>query len=179
MNRPGSNRWPRRGQKGFTLIELMFAIAISSLVMVAVASLQYISGRAIKDVYGETRTRQSRTMSLDQIRYRLCNAEVGTLSVSQPNEEGNGYHRIEFVDPNLGGGTSVFYFVPTTRTLYYDGDIDDDTAAVEAVVGPIDVAFETRSSGELIYLYVKSTSAMAGGDVDTQDGETLVYLRNY
>lgn len=162
----------RRLTRGFTLAEVLIGVSISTAVMMGVVSLQYISARTIKEIYGQTRTRSSRMRALDQVYYRLGNARIGSVEISQ-NE-----HRIEFKDPLLGGDTSAFYFVEMTETLFYDDDIDDSTPAIEAARGPIDVTFEIDQAGALISLKVKSQAYMAYGDVDIQEGETAVYLRN-
>ena len=151
---------------------MMIAVSVSSLVMMGIYSLQLISGRSIKEIYGQTRTRSSRMRALDQIRYRLCEARIGTVNVSQ------GDHRIEFVDPNLGGNASAFFFVEPTNTLFYDIDINDGAPAVSVLRGPIDITFDLQSAGAMVQLRVKSQAHMAHGDVDVQDGETTVYLRN-
>jgi prepilin-type N-terminal cleavage/methylation domain-containing protein len=164
-------------RRGFTLLELMIAISISTLVVSAVISLQYITAKNIKDLYGQTRTRSSRMIALDKIRYRLTNAKVGTCVVSNAN------HRIEFKDPNLGGVTSTFYFSPDTRTLFYDRNISDGSTPDEIVSGPIDVTFQLQEPNNLgfctiILLKVRSSSDTSCGDVDLQDGNTSIYLRN-
>lgn len=168
----------RPGRRGFTLTELMISIAISSLVMVGVMSVQWISGRGIKEMYGQTRTRSSRMRGLDQIRYKLIEAKIGSVVLSQPNSAGTAYHRIEFKDPRLGGVTSTFYFNSTTNTLYYDDDIAGGGAAYSVVLGPIDITFKTESAGAIVDLYIKTSATMVMGDVDIQDGETAIYLRN-
>jgi prepilin-type N-terminal cleavage/methylation domain-containing protein len=165
-----------RSKRGFTIVEIMIAVAISSLVMIAVMSTQYISARAIKDIYAQTRTRSSRMRGLDQIRYRLADAEIGTVSLTQASSYG--YHKIEFQDPNLGGATSTFYFVGSTNTLFYDDDTADGDAAYDVVEGPIDISFDTSNGGTIILLKIKTEAAISLGDVDTQDGETSIYLRN-
>lgn len=173
MNSMTRRHFPRlRRRRGFTLTEVMISVAISSLVMTAVFSMQFISGRAIKEVYGQTRTRSSRMRAIDQIHYRLVNASLGSVVISQED------HRITFVDPNLGGATSAFFFSPDTDTLSYDDDIGDTVPARAVAVGPIDITFEEQVGGAIVYVRVKSASHMAYADVDKQDGEIAVHLRN-
>lgn len=167
---------PRRC--GFTLVEVMISISISSMVIVAVMGLQYISGKTIKTTYAEARTRSSRMMALDQIRYRLCEARIGSTVLTQPNAEGTGYHRIAFVNPNLGGVSSAYFFTTGSETLFYDANVADATAAEAVVTGPIDISFVQQNGGAIIQITVKSSGQIANGDVDLQDGETVVYLRN-
>lgn len=183
-------RWTRgrSAARGFTLVELMISVFISGLVMMAVASLMFISARTIKEMYGQTRTRSSRMRALDQIRYRLANAQIGSLTEFQAeyidtdgdgiDDELVGFHRIEFVDPTHGGVTSAFIFTPSNYTLSYDVDVNDTVSAITIVEGPIDITFEAESA-EVIAIKVKTASTNTyGGDVDTQDGEMKVYLRN-
>lgn len=170
MNRKpfSRNRWRR----GFTYVEVMISIGISSLVFTAVAYLQLYSARSAKEVYGQTRTRSTRMIALDAIRYRLMNARVGS---AQTMLEGR---RIEFVDPTRGNITSAFFFNGTQRQLYYDQNINDGAAAEVVASGPINVSFQVLNAGETIQLNVRSASEMAYGDVDIQDGQTTIYLRN-
>lgn len=166
-------------RRGFTLVEVMIALAIMGMVMAGLATLQLWSGRTIKEVYGETRMRSARMQSLDQLRFNLCNASLSSIELTQPNADNSGFHRIEFNDPNLGAGvTSAFFYVTASNTLFYDDDIDDATPAVETVKGPIDISFNSESANALIILKVKSLSHMRYADVDIQDGETMVYARN-
>jgi hypothetical protein len=109
--------------------------------------------------------------ALDQIRYRLVEAQIGTVTIT------NGDRRIEFVDPNLGT-TSSFFFDAGDSKLFYDDDIDDGTDEIEVIDGPIDLTFETEEEGALVKLNVRTQAPIGFGDVDTQDGETVVYLRN-
>jgi prepilin-type N-terminal cleavage/methylation domain-containing protein len=155
---------------GMTLPELMIAIAISSAVSFAVMSLQIFSGKAIKEIQGQTRTRASRMRAIDQIRFRLFNARIGSCEITQDG------HRLEFNDPNKGATTSAFFFAG--ETLFYDEDVADGAAALSLVRGPIDITFELESGGALVKLKVKTSSTMKYADVDIQDGETVVYLRN-
>jgi hypothetical protein len=62
----------------------------------------------------------------------------------------------------------------------YDEDISDSVSPVEVAQGPIDLTFELDidSSGGLVRVLVKSAADVAFGDVDEQDGETAIYLRN-
>ena len=165
-------------RSGFTLMEIMISMAISSMVMVAIAGLQYFSSRSIHELYGQTRTRSSRMQALDQIRFRLCEARVGSITCHGLSQSGIGYYRINFIDPNIGGKTSSFYFVRSARTLYYNRDIDDGIPAVPVVKGPIDITFELQSGGAIVLLRVRSAAEMSHGDIDRQDGETAIYVRN-
>jgi hypothetical protein len=152
---------------------MLIGVAISSLVMVVVSSLMYISGRAIKDLYGETRTRSSRMRALDQVRYRLSQAKIGSVVITDSN------HQIDFQDPNLGTAViSRFSFNPATQTLSYQADISSGDPSIVASQGPIDVTFQTFASGSIILLSVKSAANISGGDIDEQDGEVEIFLRN-
>lgn len=155
-----------------TLIEVSISIAITSLIMIALFTLQLVSARTIKEVYGQTRTRSSRLATIDQIHYRLADAAIGSASIQQ------GGRRIEFRDPNLVGATSAFFFVPASRTLFYDEDISDGTDPRAVVVGPVEITFEVQSGGAILFVKVESVSHVAQGEIDEQDGETAIFLRN-
>lgn len=166
--RPGSRR-------GLSMAEVVVMMLISLLISVVVVGLMYESALAIKDMYAETRTRSTRMIALDQIRYRLSGAAIDTVTITNAN------HSIEFANPNLGWGTiSRFDFIPSDRRLLYDDNVDDNVDAVEVAQGPIDLTFEldTESSGGLVRLHVKSAADVAFGDIDEQDGETAIFLRN-
>lgn len=168
----------RRRRGGMTFVELLISISLSSLVVMAIASLQYVSGRALKEVYNETRTRSSRMIALDQIRFRLSNARPDSVAISNSNRT------ILFKDPNLSGGpTSMFYFLADQRTLYYQQDLSKPGTAKAVVKGPINITFQRIAPGAtvpvpLIRLTVKSASPTAHGEIDTQDGMMNVLLRN-
>lgn len=172
MKRKKQGFLARRPRRGMTLIEVLIASTISLLIVGSAVGVMYASGVGIKEMHGQTRMRSSRMIALDAVRYRLCEARIGSVSITNSN------HRIEFEDPNLGGITSAFWFNSDTNTLWYDDDIGDGTAAIEAVQGPIDFTFEEQNAGATVVLEVLSEADMADGDVDTQDGVTAVYLRN-
>ena len=89
----------RQGRRGFTLVEVLIASAIATVVMAAVVFVQYTSGRTIKEVYGQTRTRSSRKMALDQIRYRLTMAEIGSVSITDKTTEGRSERALSVTCP--------------------------------------------------------------------------------
>lgn len=173
---------------GFTLVEVMIASSIAFLVMLGVASLQYISARTIKELYAPTRSRSVRMIALNEIRLRLCDAKIGSCIVSDLN------HRIRFEDPNLKVNgvsvTSEFYFDKLHRTLYYDANISESNPQV-LVKGPIEVTFIKGcrdldldyhsvylGTDSVVTLYVQTSSELSYSNVDLRDGETVVYLRN-
>lgn len=162
-------------RRGLTLAEVSIMMLMSLLISMVVVGLMYESALAIKDMYAETRTRSTRMIALDQVRYRLSGAAIDTISITNAN------HSIEFANPNLGWGTvSRFDFVPATRRLFYDNNVDDTVEPIEVAQGPIDLTFELdiQSSGGLVRLNVRSAADVAFGDVDEQDGETAIFLRN-
>lgn len=176
--RPAAAPLPRRSRRGVTLVEAMISMVIAGMIGAVVVGILRQTGLATKDMYAETRTRSTRMIALDQIRYRLVEAEIGTVVISDSD------HRIEFDDPNLGT-TSAFIFVPATRVLLYDADVDTDETGEDpthggrqVASGPIDLTFESQEDGAIVVLRVKSAAEVAFGDVDEQDGETAVYLRN-
>jgi len=188
----------RSASLGFTLIEAILALTISTIIIGGVVSLQYMSARTINDIYGPTRSRSERTMALNQIRFRLCDGRIDSCKVfndlNEEAESGESGRRIQFEDPNLAEGgapvTSEFYFDPSTRTLQYKMDITDADYQVVAK-GPIDVTFTKGSrfldppnyivykgTEALVTVYVQTSSELSYSKVDLRDGESVVYLRN-
>lgn len=165
---------PERRRRAFTVVETMISLVISGMITGIVVYLMVQSSRTTKDLYAETRTRSARMAALDQVRYRLIEARIGTLDITDAN------HRIRFIDPNLDT-TSEFYFDTETSRLLYDDDIDDNKAPVVVVSGPIDLTFEHEGGDpmdSIVLLNVRTAAPIGQGDVDTQDGETVVFLRN-
>ena len=175
----------RETTRGFTLAEMAVGIAVSALVMSGMLALQYISARTIKELYGPTRSRSTRMNALNQIRFRLADAKIGSCRVSDSR------HRIQFEDPNNGAGvTSEFYFEPSDRTLYFDDDINTNPGFEAIATGPIDISFNLGSkdldpsgaayfgTDAIVTLYVQTSAELAYSNVDLRDGETVVYLRN-
>jgi prepilin-type N-terminal cleavage/methylation domain-containing protein len=179
--RPGARR-------GLTLAEVAVSMAIAGMIAVVVAGILRESGLAIKNMYAITRTRSTRMNAIDQVRYRLIEAERSSVTIS------NSDRKIEFHNPNLVDPNddtvpvfSSFEFIPgdteiSPGTLMYDENIDDDVDPITAARGPINFTFELVDLGNgehsLVILKVKSAAHVSFGDVDIQDGETLVYLRN-
>ena len=126
--------------------------------------------------------------ALNQIRFRLCDAKIGSCVVSDFNR------RIQFLDPNLEENgnpvTSEFYFDPQERTLNYKPNITMTNPWVVAK-GPISITFILGSreldppnhqvykgTNAVVTVFVKTASELSYSNVDTRDGETVVYLRN-
>lgn len=95
----------RRSRLGMTMVELVIALSISGLLMIIVAGLQLISGRAIKDLYNQTRTRSSQMRAIDQIRYRLADAKPIDMDLA------NGH---------LADGSTISIDIPTDTDLQED-----------------------------------------------------------
>lgn len=174
-------RIPRIGRrKGFTLVEVLIAASISSMIMLMVASLQLLSAKAIKDMYNKTSTRAAQMRALDQIRYRLMSASIGSIAV-EDGDATEGYREIQFEDPMLGGAVSRFFFDADSNILYYDDDMDDgtdnidgfedDNDAVEGLAvakGPIDVRFFPQNFNATIRLFIKSEAYVAAKKVEQE-----------
>lgn len=150
----------------------MISVGVYSLIMLAVATVQYVSTRMAKDIYGQARTRGARMISLDQARYHLLNARVNSCTVSQ---SGN---RIDFVDPTLTGSpTSAIYFSTTTNMMYYDYDVNDSNAAVVVGHGPSNITFAVPNAA-LVTITSNTSSALGEGLTNNQTVSTSIYLRN-
>lgn len=169
-------RFVRRAGKsrirGFTLVELMVSAAISGLVVTAVATLQFVTGRTIKEVYEQSRTRSAKTRALEQLHYKLSDGAIGSMDFFQNRQ------RLVFLDPNLGGVQSGFFFSDRLHSLYYDENIGDSTSPIRMATGPINVFFDPGPTGAFVSLRVVSHDGDAAGDVDKDDGNSGVYLRN-
>lgn len=175
--------------RGFTLMELMIAAVISGMVMLSVLSIQYITARTINDVYNPTRSRSVRMNALNQIRFRLCDARVGSVEILDAN------HRIQFEDPNLSKAAgrvirSEFFFDTAKRTLFFDEDVDN-LNPFKVARGPINITFFKgttaldppdfkiyKNTDSVVTVLVETSHELSYSKVDLRDGETVVYLRN-
>lgn len=163
----------RRSRRGFTLSELMIAVGISSLVMMVIAGLMYMAARHSKDVLGQARMRSARTQAIDEIRYRLSSGKIGTVEIT------NSGNTIEFINPNLSTTVkSKFHFDATAKTLYYDPLVGSGADLLPCAKGPIDIQFELQDSGAVVQVTVKSDSSLAYQQIDEQEGQVAIYLRN-
>lgn len=177
-HRNGASRSPigKTGKRrGSTLAEISIMSGISLLISLVTVGLIYESSLAIKNVYAETRTRATRMIALDKVRYELGGAVVDSVQITNSN------HTIEFGNRKNGWNTvSRFDFVPSARKLFYDDDISDDQGSVVVAHGPIDLTFglDANGSGGLVRVNVKSAAEVSFGDVDEQHGETTIFLRN-
>lgn len=168
-----SYRWsgPRR-RRGFTLTEVMVAAAISGMMMGVLAILQYMGARTSHELSGKTHMRTARMQAIDAVRYRLVDARIGSCVI---DNEGR---RMNFENPSQPGTTSRFYFVEADRTLYFDDNVGSGDAAAPIARGPINITFVSQEGGAVILVKVKSSSDMPYQDIDEQEGEVAVYLRN-
>lgn len=188
----------RHATRGFTMIELVVASAISVLVLSGVMALQYLSARTAQELYGPTDSRSQRMIALNHLRLTLTEAKVGSCVVSDTTVGSASGHRIRFVDPNQQAVgwktgdpviTSEFYFNTTQKLLYYNPNIASGSGSIVAR-GPINILFtlgtldldpaHTTYMGTdgCVTLYVLTEAALAYSKVDTRDGETVIYLRN-
>jgi len=178
------------GNKPFavTLLEVLVASAITVMVLLAVVYLFYIGALTTREIYGPTRSRSARMIAFNEIRFRLCDARIGSCSVLESS------HKIQFIDPNNKSGgndvTSELYFDTAQRILYYKKNINTDAPIVIAK-GPINITFTPGSTDldvpnhqvflgidSVVTVYVQTSSELSYSKVDTRDGETVVYLRN-
>ncbi len=162
----------RRGRRGFTLAEVIIAVGITSMVMLVMTSLQFMSARTSRELMGKTHMRASRMQAIDAVRYRLVNARIGSCIIDMDAR------RIRFEDPNLPGTTSGFIFNPSQRTLFFDDELGSGDPPLPVARGPIDITFEAQEGGAVVLIRVKSASSMPYQDLDEQEGEVAVYLRN-
>jgi hypothetical protein len=148
----------------------MIAGSVSLVVLTSLVGLHYLSALTIRETLSETRARALRLKVFDQTRLRLMNAGVGSAVAFN---EGRG---IEFMDPNLGGATSMFSF--DAKELYYDDDRADSIEPKRLVSGIEDVEFELQKGGSIVSVAVTTRIALAHGRVRIQEDKMSVYLRN-
>jgi len=157
------------------------------MVMAQVMGLFWLSAVTIKDLFGPIHSRTARSIAINEIRFRLSDARIGSAVIFDNN------HKIRYVDPNLRTGgadvTSEMYFVPDERTLYYKENISSG-APIKIAKGPIDITFTLGTTDldpnhvlrlgqdSTITIFVRTSSDLSYSRVDTRDGETVVYLRN-
>ena len=167
-----SKRHRTRGRRaGYTLMEVMVASSVSFVILSSLVGLQYMTAFTGKNYLNQTRARTIRRNTLDQIRFRLFNAKIGTCAVSS---EG---HRLDYSDPNLAGVASAFDF--DRGSLIYDADTGDGAGPVVLVKGARDVRFDLLNAGSIVRVSVSSAANVGKGGVDEEIGETMVYLRNH
>lgn len=164
-----------RCRRGLSFVEVMIAMSVMGLSSLALTGVMRTSALTIKDIYAITRGRSIRMIAIDQVRYRLAEASRGSVTIL---DAGN---TIRFVDPNLVT-TSEFSFDAAAETLSYDDDINDGTEPIIVSTGPIELTFEAVNLGNeeeaAVLLSVRSGEDIAFGDIDSQDGDTRIYLRN-
>lgn len=171
----------RRGSsplRGDALARITLPTAAWSIVGMVVLGALGEGGVTAKSLIDKGRSRAARMRVMDQIRYRLVEARIGTPAVSDSN------HRLEFQDPNLET-TSAFQFVTATRELLYDRDVSRKESGENPMFGgvkvadvPFDLIFSIRKSGALIAVRMGASVGSGIGEGDGPSGETLVYLRN-
>jgi type II secretory pathway pseudopilin PulG len=179
-------------RRAFTIAEMVISVGILGFVGASTSYLMLTSALTAKELYGTTDSRSQRMIALNQIRYRLCDGQIG--SVNKKNGDGTtfdgntyGGRLITYIDPTLAGSpVCTFRFLPSTKELQFRVG----TGAFETVAkGPIDVTFfpgalPTPTSAvrigndALVTIFVQTSSDLRYGQVDVRDGETVIYLRN-
>lgn len=163
---------PFRSRLGLTLAETVVAMLIASMISLAVSGLIYATGISFKQLYSDTRARSTRMIALDQIRFRLSSARIGSVRIK------NDGRRIDFSDPNLSGARSMFSFDREAGTLFYDDDIHDFDRPIEVAEGPIDLSFTLTEDGALVVLHMATFSDAKLKHDRIENGATSIYLRN-
>ncbi len=183
----------RRGRgRGFTLVEMLISIAITTFVMSMVTVLMIDSAKAVKDVFGQAYTRNYRMAALDQIRYVLGEARIGTVAYSDPDSVYGGNKTVTFTHPVWDDANSKWTFVTgefqfteagggADSTLTYTEDTaNPDVHYTILVIGTLTVNFQDDATypTNVVQVSVKTSSASDYGEVDTEDGVMDIYLRN-
>jgi len=161
-----------RKRRGMTLAETVVAMLIASIISLAVSGLIYATGISFKQLYSDTRARSTRMIALDQVRFRLSSARIGSVRIK---DEGR---RIDFSDPNLRGARSMFLFDGESGRLMYDDDIKDSEKPVMVAEGPITLSFKLAEGGTMIVMSMATFSDMKLKHDRTENGSTSIYLRN-
>lgn len=159
-----------RNLKGFTIVEVVIAMAICSIILIFAAFVVTATAKNIKKMTNDGEGARDISFALEYLRYTLTMADYRTVSITNDN------HRIEFQDPNLAGITSAFDF--HDNHLWYDkniNDMEDDKEIARAV----NITFSPASGGTIIEVYLLSRGRT--GDVIAENIETTcdIYLRNY
>ena len=159
----------RDKQKGFTLVELLASMAISSIIMLGVISLIYGEARGT----AITRTSVTAGQEISYASHRL--SQDGWMAESTNLVDGadpvdqltlNWIERLEFVDiPHY----SSYYLSGTQLLRDYDG-------AVKTVAGKIS-NIEFSQSGSLITVSIDCSPQWAGDSAKTVRKTYRIYLR--
>ncbi len=183
---PGQSLHHKR--RAFTLAEMVISVGILGFVGASTSYLMLTSALTAKELYGTTDSRSERMVALNQIRYRLCDGQIGTVNKSLAtfgiDPAAWGWRLMTFTDPTLPGSpTSIFFFRADTRELLYKENWFGPGDFVSLAKGPIEVTFRPGTEAgigadALVTIFVKTSSDLRYGQVDIRDGETVIYLRN-
>lgn len=171
MTRRLSERRGGRARRGMTLIETSIVMGTMTLVSAAVMALMVTSGKTLKRVMTFTSSQQDALMAVDQVRYKACMAQFGSISIMQQG------HEIQFIDPNNGPAvTSSFKF--QNDHLYYDDDIVSGDG-FRKMAGPLtDLRFYVAGVGDVVGIVAKAEGLDRNNESRPIECEMRVYVRN-
>jgi len=159
----------RDKQKGFTLVELLASMAISSIIMLGVISLIYSEAR------GTAITRSSVTAGQEISYAARCLSQDGWMGESTNLVDGadpvdqltlNWIERLEFVDiPHY----SSYYLSGTQLLRDYDGTVKTVARKISNI--------EFSQSGSLITVSIDCSPQWAGDSAKTVRKTYRIYLR--
>lgn len=162
---------PGRRLLGMTMPEVMIAVSISAVVFIALVYMQIASARSTRTHYSQARSQTQRQQALDQLRYTVMMARIGSATVLD-----NG-RTLQFVNPNLGAGTiSSFFF--QNNSLFYDEDISDADPAIEKTTDLDDVWFEVVPPGATVVIHVENSSNLEAFNTIVENNQIGLFLRN-
>lgn len=162
---------PSHQRLGMTLVEVMIASSIMVFVFLALTFLQIASARSTKTNYSQARSQTERQQAIDQMRYTIMMARIGSATVLD-----NG-RTIQYNNPNLGPGiTSSFFY--ENETLFYDEDIADADAAVIKTENLDDVWFEVIPPGATVVIHVSNTNDLKAFESIIENNQIGLFLRN-
>jgi hypothetical protein len=150
-------------KRGVTLIEIMVACGLLTMVFLAVAFIQVFTMRQTRVLATDARTLHRAHLVLDRVRFKLMMARVGTLNVLD-----NG-RVLEFNDPNLPPGTiSMFKFYDRTaeegkrnRVFYYEDKSSIASAPGQGIGLIDDVRFVPLGPGNAVRVSITTIQEYA------------------
>lgn len=165
-----NKRLTKKNRSGFTMLEMIVSLGISSVVIVITAYVMVASAKNMKTIRNQTEASKDAYAAIDQIRYSLMSGKFGTVQVKDSGKW------LEFKDPNLGNKVSAFKF--ENGALWYDMDINDATPFEKKMDRLADLKFTSTIFGAIIT--IEATARPAKGEILGKNvrASTDILLRN-
>ena len=159
---------PRRG---LSLIEVVIALAATTLIMAFVAYVMVAAARNMQVMTNEAESEKDAHLAMDQIRFYLLMARFESTVFKDAD------HTIEFVDPNLGNITSALKF--SNGTLWYDRDVTDMRSPEKRADRLLDVTFTNVENASMIRVNIRARGRRGDLLINPLEVTNDIYLRNY